>query len=77
MRRAVETRPFDLTRELFFFAWDFGFDFHVAELAGFEDFAALEALYVLRIFVSRDDLDSGMPTVVVHCVALRMVGSCG
>ena len=60
---------------LFFFGWDLGFDVHVTELAGFEDFAAFETFHVLRIFVPRDDLDSGMPTLVVHCVALRMVVS--
>ena len=61
---------------LFFFGWDLGFDVHVTELAGFEDFAAFETFHVLRIFVPRDDLDSGMPTLVVHCVALRVVEGC-
>ena len=57
---------------LFFFGGDFGFDVHVAELAGFEDLAAFQALDVLRVFVSRNYLDSGMPTGIVHSVALRM-----
>jgi hypothetical protein len=63
-------------KSLFFFGRNFGFDVHVTELAGFEDLAAFKALYVLRIFVSRYDLDSGMPTLVVHCVALRIVVGC-
>jgi hypothetical protein len=55
--------------ELFFFGWELGFDVHVTELAGFEDFAALQTLDVFRVFVSRDHLDSGMPTLIVHGVA--------
>jgi hypothetical protein len=55
--------------ELFFFGWELGFDVHVTELAGFEDFAALQTLDVFRVFVSRDHLDSGMPTLIVHVVA--------
>jgi hypothetical protein len=58
---------------LLFFGGDFGFDVHVAKLAGFEDFAAFQTFYVLRIFVSRYNLYSGVPTGSVHIVALRMV----
>lgn len=60
----------------FFFGWDLGFYVHVTKLAGFEDLPAFKALDVFRIFVSRDHLDSGMPTLVVHCVALRVVEGC-
>jgi hypothetical protein len=70
----VHTNP--STLELFFFGWELGFDVHVTELAGFEDLAAFQTLDVFRIFVSRDHLDSGMPTLVVHCVALRIGVGC-
>jgi len=61
---------------LFFFGRDLRFDIHVAELTRFEDLAAFEALDIFRIFVSRDYLDSGMPTLVVHRVALGIVVGC-
>jgi hypothetical protein len=75
MRLPAQRKAFD-KEGLFFFGWDLGFDVHVAELARFEDFAALQALDIFRIFVTRDHLDSGMPTLIVHCVALRVVEGC-
>ena len=62
--------------DLFFFGWNFGFDIHVTELARLEDFAALKTFDVLRIFVARDDLDSGVLAGVIHCIALRVVEGC-
>ena len=68
------SNPFDVG--LFFFGWKLGFDVHIAEFARFEDLAAFKALYKLRIFVARNDLDSGMPALVVHYVALGKVEGC-
>ena len=72
LRAGEALRP----KSLFFFWRELGFDVHVVEFARFEDFTALEALDVLRIFVSRNNLDPGMPTLVIHCVARSMVVSC-
>ena len=75
MGRSESSGVFDV-RLFFFFGWELGFDVHIAKFARLKDLAALQALYVLRIFVARNDLDSGMPTRVVHCVALRIVEGC-
>ena len=76
MQLSEGCRRFDLTAYSSSSVGSLGFDIHVAELTRFEDLAAFEALDVFRIFVSRDHLDSGMPTLVVHRVALRVVVSC-
>jgi hypothetical protein len=50
---------------------DFRLDIHVAEFTRFEDLAAFHALDVFRIFFSSDNLDTRMPTRLVHGFALR------
>ena len=40
------------------------FDRHIFEFAGFEDFAALEALDVFRVFFAADDLHARMLTLI-------------
>ena len=54
---------------------DFRLDIHVAEFTRFEDLAAFHALDVFRVFISRDNLDTRMPTRLVHGFALREVWS--
>lgn len=54
---------------------DFRLDIHVAEFTRFEDLAAFHTLDVFRVFISRDNLDTGMPTRLVHGFALREVWS--
>src|SRR5271167_3899253 len=61
---------------LLFVLWrDFRLDIHVAEVTRFEDFAAFHALDVFRVFISRDNLDTGMPTRLVHGFALWEIWS--
>ena len=42
------------------FVFSFFLDAHVFEFAGLEDFAALEALHELSVFIAADDLHARM-----------------
>jgi hypothetical protein len=53
-------------RFLRFFPWHLLFNGHVLEFAGFEDFAAEFALYVLGVFIARDYAHSGVLTGFGH-----------
>ena len=68
-------RAFNVVRApcLFVLGRNFRLDVHVAEFTRFEDLAAFHALDVFRVFISRDNLDTGMPTRLVHGFALREV----
>ena len=60
---------------LFVLGRDFRLDIHVAEFTRFEDLAALHALDVFRVFLSSDNLDTEMPTRLVHRFARREIWS--
>src|SRR5208283_512255 len=55
---------------LFLLGRNFRFDVHVAELARFEDLAAVETLDVFRVFVTGDHLYTRMKALLVHGFAL-------
>ncbi|HZL67062.1 MAG TPA: hypothetical protein VFC29_07000, partial [Candidatus Limnocylindrales bacterium] len=58
---------------LFVLGRNFRLDVHVAEFTRLEDLAAFHALNVFRVFISSDNLDTGMPTRLVHGIALREI----
>jgi hypothetical protein len=61
--------------QLFVLWRDFRLDVHIAQFSRFEDLAAFHALNVFRVFISRDNLDMGMPTRLVHGFTRREVWS--
>jgi hypothetical protein len=55
---------------LFLLGRNFRFDVHIAELARFEDLAAVETLDVFRVVVTGNNLDTRMEALLVHRFAL-------
>ena|SRR6516162_5533377 len=68
-------RLFD-SGSLFFFGGNLRLDVHVAEFTRFKDLAALKALDKFRVFVTRDDLDTRMKTLLLHGLALGVDVGC-
>jgi hypothetical protein len=52
----------------------FAFNLHIAELAGFENFAAFLAFDVLGILITRDDANSGVGTRHIHEIVVTGKG---